>query len=151
MAIPLRPSLTCYCGDLAEGERILAPLRAFGSPMVDAIQPMPFPVMQTLLDAAVPDGNQNYWKSTYVRELSDDAIDVIVSHADQATSPMTAVLVEQYGGAVSRVPASDTAFGQRHLRVRPGHLRAMVRRRRLGTPHRVDAQLRRRDGAVPHG
>lgn len=90
-------------------------MRAFGSPMVDAIQPMPFPVMQTLLDAAVPDGNQNYWKSTYVRELSDDAIDVIVSHADQATSPMTAVLVEQYGGAVSRVPASNTAFGQRHL------------------------------------
>ncbi|AMY07033.1 6-hydroxy-D-nicotine oxidase [Luteitalea pratensis] len=112
---PVAAIATCYCGDLAEGERILAPLRAFGSPMVDAIQPMPFPVMQTLLDAAVPDGNQNYWKSTYVRELSDDAIDVIVSHADQATSPMTAVLVEQYGGAVSRVPASNTAFGQRHL------------------------------------
>ena len=44
-----------------------------------AIQPMPLPVMQTLLDAAVPDGNQNYWKSTFLRELSDEAIDVIVS------------------------------------------------------------------------
>ena len=46
------------------------------------IQPMPFPVMQTLLDGAVPDGNQNYWKSTFLRELSDEAIDDIVSHAN---------------------------------------------------------------------
>ncbi len=72
---------------------------------------MPFPVMQTLLDAAVPDGNQNYWKSTFLRELSDDAIDVIVSHANQATSPMTAVLIEQYGGAAE--PGGDGRHGLR--------------------------------------
>jgi FAD binding domain-containing protein/berberine-like enzyme len=104
----------CYSRGLAQGERLPAPLRSFGTPLVDAIQPMPFPVMQTLLDAAVPDGNQNYWKSTFLRELNDNAIDVIASYANQATSPMTAVLVEQYGGAASRVGKSDTAFAQRH-------------------------------------
>ena len=111
---PVAAIAACYCGDLVEGERLLAPLRSFGTPLVDAIQPMPFPVMQTLLDAAVPDGNQNYWKSTFLRELSDNAIDVIVSYANQATSPLTAVLVEQYGGAAGRVGKSDTAFAQRH-------------------------------------
>ncbi len=122
--------MTCYCGDLAEGERLLAPLRSFGSPMVDAIQPMPFPVMQTLFDAAVPDGNQNYWKSTFLRELTDEAIDVIVSHANQATSPLTAVLVEQYGGAASRVPARRTRRSHSATRVRPRHPHAVGGRRR---------------------
>jgi Berberine and berberine like len=70
-------------------------------------------MMQTLLDAAVPDGNQNYWKSTFLQELSDAAIDTIVTHANEATSPLTAVLVEQYGGAASRLPDDATAFGNR--------------------------------------
>jgi FAD/FMN-containing dehydrogenase len=103
----------CYSGDLAEGERVLAPLRGFGSPILDAVQPMPFPVMQTLLDAAVPDGNQNYWKSTFLRELSDAAIDTIVTHTNESTSPLTVVLIEQYGGAASRVPGDVTAFSHR--------------------------------------
>ncbi len=110
---PAAAIVTCYCGDRAEGERLLAPLRSFGSPMVDAIQPMPFPVMQTLLDGAVPDGNQNYWKSAFLRALTDEAIDVIVSHANQATSPLTAVLVEQYGGVASRTGVKESAFGHR--------------------------------------
>jgi hypothetical protein len=74
---------------------------------------MPFPQMQTLLDAAFPDGNRNYWKSTFLRELSDDAIAVLVEHANRATSPLTGVSIEYYGGAASRVGVSETAFAQR--------------------------------------
>jgi FAD/FMN-containing dehydrogenase len=110
---PVTAIIVCHSGDRAEGERALAPLRQFGSPMMDAIQPMPFPVMQSMLDGAAPDGNQNYWKSTFLRELSDDAIDTIVAHANEATSPLSAVLVEQYGGAVSRVADTATAFAHR--------------------------------------
>jgi FAD/FMN-containing dehydrogenase len=112
--MPAAAIVTCYCGDLAEGERLIAPLRSFGKPMLDAIQPMPFPVMQTVFDAAVPDGHQNYWKSEFLRELSDEAIDVVVNYVNQATSPLTAVLIEQYGGAASRVGGQETAFAQRH-------------------------------------
>ena len=111
---PVAAVAVCYSGDLGEGERVLAPLRAFGSPIADLVQPMPMPVMQSLLDGAVPDGNQNYWKSTFLRELSDEAIDTILEHSNRATSPMTAVLVEQYGGAAGRVGTTDTAFAQRH-------------------------------------
>ena len=77
----------CWCGDLEEGERYLKPLREFGPPLVDAVQPTPFPQMQALFDDAFPDGNQNYWKSTFVKELSDEAIDILVEHANAVPSP----------------------------------------------------------------
>lgn len=111
---PAAALLVCYSGDLAEGERVIAPLRAFGPPLVDAVQPVPLPQMQTLLDAAVPSGNQNYWKSTFIEELSDEAIATLVSHANLGTAPLTAILVEQYGGVAARVPVHETAFAQRH-------------------------------------
>jgi FAD/FMN-containing dehydrogenase len=119
---------TCYCGDPAEGTRVLEPLRAFGSPLVDAVQSMPFPQMQTVFDAAVPDGNQNYWKSTFLRDLSDPALQTIVSHSNQATSPLTAVLLEQYGGAASRIGENDTAFAHRQAEYDLGILTQWVSR-----------------------
>ena len=105
---------TCYCGDLAEGERLMKPLREFATPLLDAIQPMPFPMMQQLLDGAAPHGLHNYWKSTFLRDLSDTAIDEIVTHANRATSPLSAVIIEQYGGAQSRIADDATAFAHRH-------------------------------------
>jgi FAD binding domain/Berberine and berberine like len=111
--IPAVAVIACYCGDLTEGEKVFKSLRTFSSPMVDAIQPMPFPQMQTSLDAAFPGGNHNYWKSTFLRELSDDAIVVLVEHANRATSPLSGVVIEYYGGVASRVGVSETAFAQR--------------------------------------
>jgi FAD/FMN-containing dehydrogenase len=111
--IPAVAVIPCYCGDVTEGEEVLKPLRTFSSPLVDMIQPMPFPQMQTLLDGAFPEGNHNYWKSTFLRELSDDAIGVLVEHANRATSPLTGVTIEYYGGAASRVGVFETAFAQR--------------------------------------
>ncbi|MEA2783335.1 MAG: hypothetical protein QOK29_4879 [Rhodospirillaceae bacterium] len=105
--------IVCYCGDLAEGERVLKPLRGFGSPLVDTVQPMPFPAMQKILDNAFPDGTFNYWKSTFVKELSDGAIDLIVGHADRAQSPLSTIVIEFYGGAAGRVENAATAFAQR--------------------------------------
>jgi FAD/FMN-containing dehydrogenase len=112
---PLVAVIPCYCGDLAEGERVLQPLRAFGSPVLDAVQPMPFPAMQALLAPSFPDGNHNYWKSTLQRTLSDDAIDVIIDRGNQMTSPLSAVVIEYYGGAATRVPSDATAYPHRDL------------------------------------
>jgi hypothetical protein len=112
---PVTAIVTCYNGDLSAGEKVLAPLRRFGPPMMDAVAPIPFPQMQTLIDGAVPDGNQNYWKSAFLKDLNDSALETIVRYANEATSPMTAVLVEQYGGAAGRVGPQETAFGQRHV------------------------------------
>src|SRR5262249_31619000 len=60
---PIVGVIPCYCGDISEGERVLEPLRKFGNPVMDSVQRLPFPAMQSLLAHAFPDGNQNYWKS----------------------------------------------------------------------------------------
>jgi len=112
---PLVGVIPCYCGNIAEGERVLQPLRKFGSPILDGIQAMPFPVMQSLLAPSFPDGNQNYWKSTLQRELSNDAISAIVEHANGLQSPLSFVVLEYYGGAAGRVSSTATAFPHRHL------------------------------------
>jgi FAD/FMN-containing dehydrogenase len=112
---PLVGVIPCYCGSVADGERVLQPLRKFGSPIVDDIQATPFPAMQSLLASSFPDGNHNYWKSTLQRELSDDAISAIVGHANQLRSPRSFVVFEYYGGAAGRVSSEATAFPHRHL------------------------------------
>ena len=77
---------------------------------MDAVQQMPFPAMQKILDDAFPDGTQNYWKSTFLKALSDEAIDVIVDHANKMESPLSAVVIEYYAGAAGRTGSGDSAF-----------------------------------------
>ncbi|HXW93747.1 MAG TPA: FAD-binding oxidoreductase [Terriglobales bacterium] len=112
---PLVAVIPCYCGNIADGERILQPLRKFGSPILDGIQAMPFPAMQSLLGPSFPDGNHNYWKSTLQRELPDDAISAIVEHANRLHSPLSFVVLEYYGGAAGRISNEATAFPHRQL------------------------------------
>ena len=111
--IPAVAIIACYCGDLVEGEKVIKPLREFGSPLVDALQPMPFPVMQKLLNGACPNGNQNYWKSCFLSDLSSRAIEVLIDHANKSTSPLSVVIIEYYGGLASRIGISETAFSAR--------------------------------------
>jgi hypothetical protein len=112
---PLVAVIPCYCGEKVEGERVLAPFRTFGTPVVDTIQELPFPAMQALLAPSFPDGNHNYWKSTLQRDLSDAAIDAIVEHGNRMRSPLSAIVLEYYGGAAGRVPGDATAFPHRDL------------------------------------
>jgi hypothetical protein len=112
---PIVGVIPCYCGDLAEGERVLEPLRRFGSPVMDAVQPLPFPVMQSLLAPAFPDGNQNYWKSTLQSELPDEAIASIIEHGNKMRSPLSFLVVEYYGGAAGRIANDATAYPHRSL------------------------------------
>jgi FAD/FMN-containing dehydrogenase len=111
--MPAAIAIVCWNGDVAEGERVIAPLRAFGPPLADMIQPMPFPAMQKLLDGAFPDGTLNYWKASFVPKLTDEVIDLVVTQAHSMASPLSALLVEYYGGAPARVEAAEAAFAQR--------------------------------------
>ena len=103
----------CYSGEIQEGERILDPLRKFGKPVADVIQPMPYTVLQSMLDEAAPPGLQNYWKSSYIYELSDAAIDMILLHGKKISSPLSAIHIHQLGGAMRRVGDDATAFSHR--------------------------------------
>jgi FAD/FMN-containing dehydrogenase len=102
-----------YFGPAAEAATALKPLRAFGTPVLDTIGPMEYSVLNTLFDAALPRGAKNYWKSSFLRELSDQAIDTIVGAFEHAVSPMTQIGIEYFHGAVCRVPRDATAFPHR--------------------------------------
>ncbi len=112
---PVVAVAACYCGAASDAQRVLEPLRTFGSPIADTIQAMPFPAMQSLFGPSFPDGNHNYWKSSLLANVSDGAITTIVEHANRMTSPLSAVIVEYYGGAAGRVANDATAFPHRDL------------------------------------
>jgi FAD/FMN-containing dehydrogenase len=99
-----------WSGDPADGERRIAPLRAFGPPIADMVQAMPYTSAQQMLDAAVPHGRHNYWKSGFLRELHDEAAATLVEHARRITSPYSLCLIEHIHGAPTRVPRTATAF-----------------------------------------
>ena len=103
-----------YVGDLKQGEEALRPLREFGPPLIDTYQPMPYSAAQTMADFLWPRGSYNYWKSSYLKSLSDGAIDTIVDFYGRAPSPRSVIVVEHNGdGAMARIPDDATAFGDR--------------------------------------
>lgn len=103
----------CHSGPASDGERLLRPIKEFGPPAVDFIGPTSYAAMQSLFDAAAATGNQNYWRSSFMNELSDDAIDAIVARSDELPPPGTLILIEHWGGAVGRVGENETAFANR--------------------------------------
>jgi FAD/FMN-containing dehydrogenase len=103
----------CYCGPVETGERVLHPLRTFGSPLEDNIQPMSYRALQTAPDAGFPLGRQHYWKSSYLKHLSDEAIEVMLRFLTEMPSPISGVGLQQMHGAASRVDPAATAFPHR--------------------------------------
>jgi FAD/FMN-containing dehydrogenase len=104
-----------HTGDADQAERELEPepFKAWGSPLVVEVGPMPYPLMNTLLDAGFPAGALNYWLSSFTRGLTDELIDVAVERFAAVPSPMTSILFEHFHGAVTRVPETATAVPHR--------------------------------------
>jgi FAD/FMN-containing dehydrogenase len=103
-----------YVGDLADGEKWVAPLRRFGSPLVDTIAPMSYVQLNMMFDAAFPYGGvQRYWKSSFLRELGDDVLEILVDRSAAMPSPMSMVAFFHLHGAATRVDRNETAFGLR--------------------------------------
>ena len=102
-----------HTGTPEVAERELAPFKEWGSPLAVEVGPMPYPVMNTVLDAGYPTGSLNYWLSSFTAGLSDGLIDVIVDRFKSVPSPMTVILLEQFHGAVCRIGVEDTAIPHR--------------------------------------
>jgi FAD/FMN-containing dehydrogenase len=103
-----------YVGSLDEGERALRPLREFGPPAADIYQRVPYSAAQSMADFLWPKGLYSYWKSSFLKSLSDGAIDTILDFFAKTPSLRTVVVIEHDGdGAWSRVPEDATAFGHR--------------------------------------
>ena len=104
----------CYCGPIAEGERVLKPLRTFAPSLADFIAPQPYTQMQTLFDEAWAPGRMYYNKSSVVRRLSEAAIELLLKYAHAMPTPSSAIALQQAHGAVSRVSPGETAFPHRY-------------------------------------
>ena len=106
-----------HCGDESAAAAAMKPLKAFGSPVMDAMGPIAYSGLNSILDAAYPKGALNYWKSSFLSQLSDQAIDGLIDCFGRCPTPMGQLLLENFHGAACRVGVSDTAFPHRM----PGH------------------------------
>jgi FAD/FMN-containing dehydrogenase len=106
--------VVCHVGSVEQAESDLRPLLEFGSPILSEVGLMPYPAVNMMFDEAYPRGALNYWKSSFVRDLSDDAIAELIGRFAVAPSPMSAMVIERFHGAVCRVGVSDTAVPHRH-------------------------------------
>ena len=103
-----------YAGDADKGERVLQPLRDLGpEPVVDFSGVMPYAEAQKLLDEDYPQGGRYYWKSQNVDGLGDEVIDALIAHAEAAPSDHSTIDIWYQGGAMARVAAEASAFGER--------------------------------------
>jgi FAD/FMN-containing dehydrogenase len=102
-----------WCGDLAEGERALAPLRAACPPALDLVGPMPYVALQSMLDATAPHGWRFYDRLHYLREVSDALIDTLIAEFEGVPTPQSHIITGFMGGAIDRVAPGATAFGHR--------------------------------------
>jgi FAD/FMN-containing dehydrogenase len=103
----------CWCGDPAEGERALAPLRSVAKPTADSVTLMPLATWQSAPDAGYPRGRRHYWKSGYLRELTDDAVGTLLDHVPNMPSAASGIGLQGLRGAAARMPAAATAFPHR--------------------------------------
>ncbi len=103
----------CYTGSPEEGERVLQPFRKFGPPLSDQIGPIAYTAIQASGDVFFTPGLHYYYKSHFMKEISDDAIGALLTHFTTVPLPRSVVAFQQYGGAVSRVGPAETAFSHR--------------------------------------
>ncbi|HXY53090.1 MAG TPA: FAD-binding oxidoreductase [Nitrospirota bacterium] len=103
----------CYIGPIAAGEKVLQPLREVGPPLEDTVRIMPYMELQTMLDSGAPPNQHNFWKSSYLKNLSDGAIDVLAAYCDAITSPLSQVHLQHLEGQVKRAGEDEMAFSHR--------------------------------------
>jgi FAD/FMN-containing dehydrogenase len=111
--VPLAVFGVCHVGSSDQADRELRPLLEFGNPVLVAVERMPYPKVCTLLDDGFPRGALNYWKSSFVYQLSDDAIRELAERFRLSPSPMTGVVLEHFHGAATRVSVTDTPVPHR--------------------------------------
>ncbi len=110
---PVLAIVAFWAGDVDEGAKALAGLRAIGPPLMDVISPMPYTAFQAMLDGFAPSGWRNYHRGEHLTGLPDEAAAAFLSAGEQRLSPLTQAIMFRTGGAVSRIPDDATAASHR--------------------------------------
>jgi FAD/FMN-containing dehydrogenase len=112
--VPIVLVVGFHHGPTEEGEALFAPLRRLGPPAADMMQPMAYTTAQKMLDGLNPPGNRIYWKSSILRNIDDEVLETIISAAADMPSPLSALLIEFYGGAINQPATGATAYPLRN-------------------------------------
>jgi len=102
-----------YLGAMTDGESLLRPIKEFGSPLFDTIQPTGYSDLNSVFDIAYPKGMLYYWKSNFLTALDDNVINTMVEMVDRCPSKYSGIFLEHWHGAAVRVPHDHTAFHHR--------------------------------------
>jgi FAD/FMN-containing dehydrogenase len=111
---PIVALFVCHGGNISEGEKLVAPIKAFGSPVGDIVQRRPYISQQSLLDATQPKGRRYYWKSEYLPRLEPDLCATAIKHAEAIVSPHSAIILFPLEGALNRLAEDHSAVGNRN-------------------------------------
>jgi FAD/FMN-containing dehydrogenase len=112
--MPVAAFILGYNGPIADGEKVLAPARRFGTPIADLVGPMPYAARQKLLDEPnAIHGLHRYWRSAFTEKISDELVDALVEAASRFSSPLSAFIFFHMHGAAARVSPTETAFAAR--------------------------------------
>jgi hypothetical protein len=113
---PIVALLACHSGRPEEGEKVVAPIKAFGKPIGDVLMRRPYAQLQSLLDATQPKGRRYYWKSEYLSRIEPALCEKVIAHAARIRSPHSAVILFQIAGALNRLGDEHSAVGNRDAR-----------------------------------
>jgi FAD/FMN-containing dehydrogenase len=110
---PIVALFVCHTGPVTQAEKDVARIKSFGKPVGDVVQKRTYVAQQSLLDATQPKGRRYYWKSEYLPGVTRELLQAAIQHAQNITSPHSAILVFPLGGAVKRLPEDHSAVGNR--------------------------------------
>ncbi|GAB7007021.1 FAD-binding oxidoreductase [Nocardioides sp. AN3] len=105
--------VACWAGDVGKGETVLKPLRDFAPSVAEMVGPMPYPALNSAFDALYPEGLRHYWKASFAKELTDEAIDAHVEHGSKVPAMTSTMHIYPINGACNRVSSDATAFAYR--------------------------------------
>jgi FAD/FMN-containing dehydrogenase len=110
---PFIAMVTCWAGDLDQGEKVLQPIRDLAPRVAEMVGPMPYPALNSAFDALIPPGLHHYWKANFVTELTDDAIAAHLEHGPKVPAVNSTMHIYPINGAAHRVAPEATAFAYR--------------------------------------
>ena len=102
-----------HCGEQKNGEHEIAKIREFAEPMIDQLGPISYTKLNTLVDSSFPRLALNYWKSSYIRELTDEAIRILINQFRQCPSTMSRIIIDHFHGEAIRPDTDATAYPNR--------------------------------------
>jgi FAD/FMN-containing dehydrogenase len=105
--------VVCHLGSFEAAERDLRPVRETVPPALDLCGPMPYPALNGMFDSMIPHGMHHYWKSDFMTELTDAAIEAHLELGPRVRNVQSAMHIYPLTGAPQRVDKDATAFSYR--------------------------------------